>query len=169
MAGRKPFTRYTLGATLRGMLTWFRRSRPHNPTVFGKILRGEIPKAFIYEDELVVAFENIDPLAEVSILLIPRMWIQSMKEVNASHTALLGHMLVVAAEIARKDERLIDGDFRISINNGVSAGQTVQHLHVHILGGEPLGRSCTTTKTKAMDERDAEQRTTPGYLPGDRA
>jgi histidine triad (HIT) family protein len=100
----------------------------------------------------------------VHILVVPRQHIESLKYVNASHTALLGHMMVVAANIARNEHRLVNGAYRISVNNGREAGQTVEHLHIHILGGEPLGRSCTTSKSLALDAK-----ATPTRGAGDRA
>ena len=104
-------------------------------TVFGKILRGEIPCDPVYSDALCLAFRDVQPQAPVHVLVIPREPIAQLSEAGPEHQELLGHLLLVAARVAR--EQGLDG-FRTVINSGAEAGQTVFHLHVHVIGGRPL-------------------------------
>ncbi|MEM9567479.1 MAG: histidine triad nucleotide-binding protein [Cyanobacteria bacterium P01_E01_bin.34] len=106
-------------------------------TIFGKIIRKEIPADIVYEDELVLAFNDISPQAPTHILVIPKKAIPKLSEANADDSALLGHMLLKAKDIAAQAGLAEDG-FRLVVNNGAAAGQTVFHLHMHILGGRPL-------------------------------
>ena len=108
-----------------------------NETIFGRILLGEIPCDEVYSDDKCLAFKDIEPQAPVHILIIPRKEIKSLKEVGNSDEYLLGHMLCVASKVA-KQEKL--EDWRTVINTGSGAGQTVFHLHIHVLGGRPLQR-----------------------------
>lgn len=102
-------------------------------TIFGKILSGEIPSEFIYEDEHCVAIHDINPAAPVHVLVIPRKAIPRLVDAEADDQALLGHLLLAASRVA---EQLGVADaFRLIINNGSDAGQTVFHLHLHILAG----------------------------------
>lgn len=107
------------------------------PTLFEKICQGEIPARFVYQDELCVCFHDVSPQAPTHLLLIPRKPIPRIAAANSDDAALLGHMMLVAGDIARQ-EGLADGGFRIVINNGKDAGETVPHLHIHILAGRPL-------------------------------
>ncbi|MCB4407921.1 histidine triad nucleotide-binding protein [Synechococcus sp. MU1642] len=104
-------------------------------TIFGKILRGEIPCDEAYSDEQCLAFRDVAPQAPVHVLVIPRKPIESLRSAAAEDAALLGHLLLVAARVA-KQEGLYD--FRTVVNSGAGAGQTVFHLHVHVIGGRPL-------------------------------
>jgi histidine triad (HIT) family protein len=104
-------------------------------TIFGRILRGEIPCDAVYSDEQCLAFRDVAPQAPVHILVIPRLPIPSLAEAAADHQALLGHLLLVAARVAR--EQGLEA-FRTVINSGAGAGQTVFHLHVHVLGGRAM-------------------------------
>ena len=104
-------------------------------TIFGKILRGEIPCDEVYSDDRCLAFRDIAPQAPVHVLVIPRQPIESLRSADAEDGDLLGHLLLVAARVA-KQEGL--EDWRTVINSGAAAGQTVFHLHVHVLGGRPL-------------------------------
>ncbi len=106
-------------------------------TIFGKIIRKEIPADIVYEDELVLAFNDISPQAPTHILVIPKKAIPKLSEASTDDAALLGHMLVKAKDIAAQAGLAEDG-FRLVVNNGEAAGQTVFHLHMHILGGRPL-------------------------------
>tara|TARA_B100001939_G_scaffold243352_2_gene210805 strand:- start:815 stop:1165 length:351 start_codon:yes stop_codon:yes gene_type:complete len=106
-----------------------------NDTIFGRILRGEIPCDEVYNDERCLAFRDIVPQAPVHVLVIPRQPIESLRSASDSDEALLGHLLLVAAKVA-KQEGL--EDWRTVINSGAGAGQTVFHLHVHVIGGRPL-------------------------------
>ena len=104
-------------------------------TIFGRILRGEIPCDQMYADEHCLAFRDVTPQAPVHVLVIPRQPIAQLADATAGHEALLGHLLLVAAQVARQEGL---ESFRTVINSGADAGQTVFHLHVHVLGGRPL-------------------------------
>lgn len=101
--------------------------------LFCKIIAGEIPSSKVYEDETVFAFRDIEPQAPVHVLIVPKQHIASAKEINETNSAAVAHIFEVAAKIA-KDEGLEDG-YRIVNNCGDSAGQTVKHLHFHLMGG----------------------------------
>ncbi|MBR5622695.1 MAG: histidine triad nucleotide-binding protein [Opitutales bacterium] len=106
-------------------------------TLFQKIADREIPAKIVFEDDQCFAIEDINPQAPVHILVIPKRVIARLGNAEADDAALLGHLLVSAATIAR--ERGIDaGGFRTVINSGRDAGETVPHLHVHLLGGRAL-------------------------------
>jgi histidine triad (HIT) family protein len=104
--------------------------------LFCRIVAGEIPSTPVYQDELSYAFADISPKAPVHILIIPRQHIASMADAGEGERALLGHLHFVAAEIARS-HGLING-YRIVINTGEDGGQSVDHLHLHLLGGRHL-------------------------------
>jgi histidine triad (HIT) family protein len=106
-----------------------------NDTIFGRILRGEIPCDQVYADEQCLAFRDVAPQAPVHVLVIPREHIVNLAEAEASQEQLLGHLLLVAAKVAKQEG--LSG-FRTVINSGEEAGQTVFHLHVHLIGGRPL-------------------------------
>ncbi|MFM2080811.1 MAG: hypothetical protein RLZZ124_496 [Cyanobacteriota bacterium] len=108
---------------------------PANDTIFGRILRGEIPCDQVHADERCLAFRDVAPQAPVHILVIPREPVVNLAEAGEQHEALLGHLLLVAARVARQEG--LSG-FRTVINSGAEAGQTVFHLHVHVIGGRPL-------------------------------
>lgn len=101
--------------------------------LFCKIINGDIPSAKVYEDETVFAFRDIEPQAPVHILIIPKQHIKSAAEITPENSAVVAHVFEVAAKIA-EDEGLTDG-YRIVNNCGDSAGQTVKHLHFHLMGG----------------------------------
>ena len=105
--------------------------------LFCKIVAGEIPAAKVYENDRVVAFRDINPQAPTHALVIPRAHIASLNEAEESDAALLGHLLLVAARVAREAGHA-EGGFRTVINTGPGAGQTVFHVHVHVLGGRKL-------------------------------
>ena len=105
--------------------------------IFCKIVAGEIPAARVYEDERAVAFRDINPQAPTHALVIPRTHIASLDAAEEAHEALLGHLLRVAARVAREAGHA-EGGFRTVINTGADAGQTVFHVHVHVLGGRRL-------------------------------
>ena len=105
-------------------------------TLFQKIMDGEIPGQLEYEDDLCVALRDIDPQAPTHLLIIPRKPISRVGEATTEDQATLGHLLLTAAELARKLN--LENGFRIIINNGSDGGETVPHLHVHLLGGRPL-------------------------------
>ncbi|MFY8148957.1 MAG: histidine triad nucleotide-binding protein [Prochlorococcaceae cyanobacterium] len=104
-------------------------------TIFGRILRGEIPCDEVYADDRCLAFRDVAPQAPVHVLVIPREPIAHLGEAGEEHEALLGHLLLVAARVARQEGL---SSWRTVINSGAEAGQTVFHLHVHVIGGRPL-------------------------------
>jgi len=107
-------------------------------TIFGKIIEKKIPADIVYEDDLCLAFRDINPQAPTHVLLIPRKEISSLNVADPSDHALLGHLLIKASEVAR-DEGLEQNGYRVVINTGDYGGQSVDHLHLHILGGRRLG------------------------------
>ena len=104
--------------------------------LFCKIIGGEIPSTKVYEDELVFAFRDIAPMAPTHILVIPKAHLDSVDAVTAENSAVVAHIFEVIPRIAR-EEGLVNG-YRVVSNCGADAGQTVKHLHFHILGGKPL-------------------------------
>ncbi len=108
-----------------------------NETIFGKILRGEIPCNKVYEDEHVLAFHDISPAAKVHALVIPKKLISSVNEATAEDLTLLGHLQTKIPEIAKLAGCDKQG-YRVITNVGPNAGQEVFHVHYHILGGEKL-------------------------------
>lgn len=106
-------------------------------TLFAKIIDLEIPAKFVYEDELCVAIEDIDPKAPIHNLIIPRKPLPGLQAVEAEDEPLLGHLLMVANQLADKHGLIADG-FRVVINAGDEGGQSVAHLHLHLLGGRQM-------------------------------
>ena len=104
--------------------------------LFCKIVRGEIPSTKVYEDELVLAFRDIAPMAPTHILVIPKAHIASVNEVNAENAASVAHIFTVIPRVAAAER--LEGGYRVVSNCGADAGQTVHHLHFHILGGKQL-------------------------------
>ena len=103
-------------------------------TIFGKIVSGEIPSEFLYEDDHCIAINDVNPQAPVHVLVIPKRGIPRLVDAQAQDQALLGHLLLAAGKVA---EQLGVADaFRLIINNGSGAGQTVFHLHLHIIAGK---------------------------------
>ena len=102
-------------------------------TIFKKIIDKEIPATIVYEDDQCLAFEDIAPQSPTHVLVIPKKEIPSLAHATAEDQALLGHLMLVAAKIAK--ERGLDGGFRVVTNAGAEAGQTVDHLHLHVMGG----------------------------------
>ena len=105
--------------------------------LFCKIIARTIPAAFVYEDELVVAFDDINPQAPTHTLVIPRKHMTSIAEAQDSDVGLLGRMMLAGNTIARQ-KGIADAGYRLVVNTGVHGGQTVFHLHLHILGGRHL-------------------------------
>jgi histidine triad (HIT) family protein len=106
-------------------------------TLFEKIITREIPAAIIYEDDLVLAIRDINPQAPTHVLIFPKKLVPRIAEATGDDGKLLGHLLLKAAEIADK-VGLTQGGYRLVINNGADGGETVPHLHVHILGGRHM-------------------------------
>lgn len=105
-----------------------------NDCIFCKIVSGEIPSEFVYQDDLCVAFRDIHPQAPTHLLVIPRLHLASLDDASENHKQILGHLLFSCAEIARQKNFAEDG-YRTVINTNSDGGQTVFHLHVHLLGG----------------------------------
>lgn len=105
--------------------------------IFARILRGEIPADKVYEDERCLAFRDITPQAPTHILVIPKARIPRLADVGEDHRELLGHLLWTVKEIAQQEGFAEDG-FRVVINNGARASQSVFHLHVHVLAGRDM-------------------------------
>lgn len=106
-------------------------------TLFEKIYDGEIPAEILHRDEICCAFRDISPQAPTHVLVIPRKPIPRLGEATADDQSILGHLLLTAGKIAR-DLGLAETGFRTVINHGPHGGETVPHLHVHLLGGRPL-------------------------------
>jgi len=105
-----------------------------NKTLFQKIMTGDIPADVLYEDEHCIVIKDIAPQAPTHLLIIPRKLIPMLADATADDKILLGHLLIVATDTAKKLG--VEEAFRIVINNGVEAGQTVFHLHLHLLGNK---------------------------------
>ena len=105
-------------------------------TLFTKIINREIPADIVYEDEECLAFRDINPQAPIHILVIPKNIIAKLHDATEQDKALLGHLLLVANKIAEQEG--VAESFRLVVNNGADAGQTVFHLHIHILAGRPF-------------------------------
>lgn len=105
-------------------------------TLFSKIIAREIPSDIVYEDEHCLAFRDINPQAPVHVLLIPKREIPKLADAAADDQALLGHLLLAAGRVAR--QLGVGEAFRLVVNNGAGAGQTVFHLHLHLLAGRPM-------------------------------
>ena len=105
-------------------------------TLFAKIINKQIPADIVYEDDLCLAFKDINPQAPVHLLLVPKKPLDTLTSAQAEDQALLGHLLLAAGQIARQFK--IDGAFRLVINNGEASGQSVFHVHLHILAGRPF-------------------------------
>ncbi len=106
--------------------------------LFCRIVSGEIPTDFLHEDELVVAFADNSPRAPTHILLIPREHLVSAAELTEAHAPMLGRLFATTARLAGEHE-LVESGFRLVTNAGADAGQSVDHLHVHLLGGRKFG------------------------------
>lgn len=106
-------------------------------TIFTKIINKEIPAQIVYEDEKCLAFRDINPQAPVHVLLIPKREIPTMNDVKSEDTELLGYLFTKAPEIAKK-LGIAEKGYRLVINTNEHAGQTVSHIHIHIIGGREL-------------------------------
>ena len=108
-------------------------------TIFSKIIRKEIPADIVYQDDLVTAFRDINPRAPTHILIIPNNVIPTVDDVTSEDEQVLGRLFTVASKIAREEGIAEDG-YRLIVNCRQHGGQEVYHLHMHLLGGRPLGR-----------------------------
>lgn len=105
-------------------------------TIFGKIVRKEIPANIVYEDELAIAFTDINPQAPVHILVIPKKPIVKLSDAESHDHTLMGHLLLTVKRVAQQAG--LDRGYRVVINTGADGGQTVNHMHLHILGGRQM-------------------------------
>jgi histidine triad (HIT) family protein len=103
------------------------------PTIFSRIIARELPADIVYEDELCLAFRDINPQAPVHVLIVPKREIARLVDACPEDQALLGHLMLAAGKVAR--QLGVEEAFRIVISNGADAGQTVFHLHLHLMGG----------------------------------
>lgn len=111
-------------------------------TVFSKIIAGELPANIVYKDDRVTAFKDINPQAPVHILIVPNKEIPTVNDVTPEDEGVLGHMLVVAKQVAH-DLGIAENGYRLIINCGRHGGQEVYHLHMHLVGGRQLGPMLT--------------------------
>ena len=105
--------------------------------IFCRIVQGDIPAKIVYQDEQAVAFEDINAQAPVHLLVIPRLHMASVQDCQEKDQALLGHLLLICSKVAGLRQLTTSG-YRIVANTGADGGQTVLHLHLHVLGGRPL-------------------------------
>ena len=107
--------------------------------IFCSILTGDLPSAEVYGDDLAYAFADISPVTPTHVLVIPREHVAAIEDIDQDREPLLGHLLRVAAIVAQQSGISRDG-YRLVINQGANAGQMVDHLHLHVLGGAVMGR-----------------------------
>jgi histidine triad (HIT) family protein len=105
--------------------------------IFCRIISGEAPATIYFQDDLVIAFQDIHPAAPVHILIVPRAHIPSINDLVEENADLIGHMFITAGRLA-KEKGIADTGYRLIINNGPDAKQAVFHLHLHLLGGRPM-------------------------------
>ena len=108
-------------------------------TLFSKIVKGELPADIVFQDDRVTAFRDIHPQAPTHILIVPNKIIPTVNDVSDEDEAMLGHMFIVARDLAVSEDIAEEG-YRLLVNCGRHANQEVFHLHMHVLGGRPLGR-----------------------------
>jgi histidine triad (HIT) family protein len=108
------------------------------PTLFEKIIAGQVPATIVYRDDRVVAFTDIRPVAPTHILIVPIKVIPTTDDVADEDESLIGHMVIVARDLARQ-QNIAKSGYRLIINCNPDSGQEVYHLHLHLLGGRPLG------------------------------
>jgi histidine triad (HIT) family protein len=108
------------------------------PTLFERIISGELPATIVFQDDRVTAFRDIHPRAPTHILIVPNKAIPTANDLTVQDEPLMGHLFVVAAELARREGIASDG-YRLIVNCNADGGQEVYHLHMHLLGGRPLG------------------------------
>lgn len=113
------------------------------PTLFERIISGELPATIVYKDERVTAFRDIHPRAPTHILIVPNRPIPTSNDIAIEDEALIGHIILIAAQIAR-GEGIAESGYRLIINCNRDSGMEVSHLHVHLLGGKPLGAMVST-------------------------
>lgn len=108
------------------------------PSLFSKIIRGELPGDILYQDELVTAFRDINPAASTHVLIVPNKFIPTVNDLTDEDEQIAGRMLIVARKLAEQEGIAEDG-YRLIINCNRDGGQEIYHLHLHLIGGRPLG------------------------------
>ena len=116
------------------------------PTLFEKIIAGDLPATVVYRDDRVIAFLDIRPAAPVHILIVPHKPIPTADDIAEDDESLIGHMVIVARDIARS-QGIAKSGYRLIVNCNADGGQEVYHLHLHLLGGRPLGPMVTRAHT----------------------
>lgn len=106
--------------------------------IFAQIINGEVPADIVYQDDQVTAFRDINPKAPVHILIVPNKVIPTVDDIDDADERLIGHMVLVARDLARKEGIAADG-YRLLVNCNRHGGQEVYHLHLHLMGGRPMG------------------------------
>ena len=107
-------------------------------TIFAKVIAGELPADIVYQDELVTCFRDINPAAPVHILIVPNKEVATVNDLGTDDQMLAGHMLLTARKLAA-EEGIAESGYRLIINCNEQGGQEVFHLHLHLLGGRPMG------------------------------
>ncbi|CAK6967079.1 histidine triad nucleotide-binding protein 1 [Scomber scombrus] len=130
-------TRGSICANMADETAKAQTAKPGGDTIFGKIVRKEIPATFIHEDDQCVAFNDVAPQAPTHILVVPKKPIVQLSQAEESDAALLGHMMIVAKKCAAQAG--LSKGYRIVVNDGQDGGQSVYHLHIHVLGGRSMG------------------------------
>ena len=105
--------------------------------IFCKIVNGKIPSDVVYQDEELIAFRDINPVAPVHLLLVPKRHIASLARLDEADSPLMGHMVITASQLAKK-EGIAERGYRLVVNSGKEGGQLVPHLHMHLIGGHQL-------------------------------
>ncbi len=111
-------------------------------TIFTQIIRGEIPADIVYRDDLVTAFKDVNPLAPVHILIAPNREVPTVNDLGEADEVLAGHLMLTAAKIA-EEQGIAASGYRLIVNCNRDGGQEVDHLHLHLLGGQPMGPMVT--------------------------
>ncbi len=120
-------------------------------TIFSKIIRREIPADILYQDELVTAFRDISPQAPTHILIVPNVLIPTANDIQSEHEPVMGRLFTVAAKLA-KDAGIAEAGYRLIMNCNRHGGQEVYHIHMHLVGGEPLGAMLSQSLAKGIRE-----------------
>src|SRR6202051_3359516 len=121
------------------------------PTLFEKIIAGDLPASVLYRSSRVIAFLDIKPAAPVHILIVPNKPIPTTNDIADEDESLIGHMFIVARDLARQ-QGIAEGGYRLMINVNAGGGEEVYHLHVHLLGGRPLGPLVSRTQMPRKEE-----------------
>ena len=133
---RLPYLYLSSLRTMSNEVDKAQNANPSGDTIFGKIIRKEIPANIVYEDDEALAFSDVNPVAPKHFLVIPKRQISMLSKAQPSDSSLLGHLLIVAKKVA--EDQGLDNGYRVVINNGKDGAQSVYHLHVHVIGGRQM-------------------------------